>query len=108
MKIVLLESLGIPAELLKSYADKLEAKGHTFAAYEKNTDAQVQIDRAQDADVIMFLHREEYYDPNTEDKNIAEVIVAKQRNGPLGTVKLNWLSEFTLFEDMYTDDAVET
>ena len=107
MKIVLLESLGIPAELLKSYADKLEAKGHTFAAYEKNTDAQVQIDRAQDADVIMFLHREEYYDPNTEDKNIAEVIVAKQRNGPLGTVKLNWLSEFTLFEDMYTDDAVE-
>lgn len=56
MKIVLLESLGIPAELLKSYADKLEAKGHTFAAYEKNTDAQVQIDRAQDADVIMIAN----------------------------------------------------
>lgn len=56
MKIVLLESLGIPAELLKSYADKLEAKGHTFAAYEKNTDAQVQIDRARDADVIMIAN----------------------------------------------------
>lgn len=56
MKIVLLESLGIPAELLKSYADKLEAKGHTFAAYEKNTDAQVQIDRAHDADVIMIAN----------------------------------------------------
>lgn len=56
MKIVLLESLGIPAELLKSYADKLEAKGHTFAAYEKNTDAQVQIDRAKDADVIMIAN----------------------------------------------------
>ena len=56
MKIVLLESLGIPAELLKSYADKLETKGHTFAAYEKNTDAQVQIDRAQDADVIMIAN----------------------------------------------------
>lgn len=56
MKIVLLESLGIPAELLKSYADKLESKGHTFAAYEKNTDAQVQIDRAQDADVIMIAN----------------------------------------------------
>ena len=53
---MLLESLGIPAELLKSYADKLEAKGHTFAAYEKNTDAQVQIDRAQDADVIMIAN----------------------------------------------------
>ena len=56
MKIVLLESLGITAELLKSYADKLEAKGHTFAAYEKNTDAQVQIDRAKDADVIMIAN----------------------------------------------------
>lgn len=56
MKIVLLESLGIPAELLKSYADKLEAKGHTFAAYEKNTDVQVQIDRVQDADVIMIAN----------------------------------------------------
>ena len=56
MKIVLLESLGIPAELLKSYADKLEAKGHTFAAYEKNTDVQVQIDRAKDADVIMIAN----------------------------------------------------
>ena len=56
MKIVLLESLGIPAELLKSYADKLEAKGHAFAAYEKNTDAQVQIDRAKDADVIMIAN----------------------------------------------------
>lgn len=56
MKIVLLESLGIPTELLKSYADKLEAKGHTFAAYEKNTDVQVQIDRAQDADVIMIAN----------------------------------------------------
>ena len=56
MKIVLLESLGIPAELLKPYADKLEAKGHTFAAYDKNTDAQVQIDRAKDADVIMIAN----------------------------------------------------
>ena len=54
----------------------------------------------QDADVIMFLHREEYYDPNTEDKNIAEVIVAKQRNGPLGTVKLAWLGQYTRFANL--------
>ena len=51
----------------------------------------------QDADIVMFLHREEYYDPNTEDKNIAEVIVAKQRNGPLGTIKLAWLGQYTRF-----------
>ena len=54
----------------------------------------------QDADVIMVLHREEYYDPNTEDKNIAEVIVAKQRNGPLGTVKLAWLGQYTRFASL--------
>ena len=54
----------------------------------------------QDADVILFLHREEYYDPNTEDRNIAEVIVAKQRNGPLGTVKLAWLGQYTRFASL--------
>jgi replicative DNA helicase len=61
----------------------------------------------QDADVVMFLHRESYYDQASEETNTAEVIIAKQRNGPLGTVKLNWLSEYTLFEDLYTEDAVE-
>ena len=54
----------------------------------------------QDADVITFLHREEYYNPDTEDKNIAEVIVAKQRNGPLGTIKLAWLGQFTRFASL--------
>ena len=54
----------------------------------------------QDADVIMFLHREEYYNPNTEDRNIAEVIVSKQRNGPLGTVKLAWLGQYTRFASL--------
>ena len=54
----------------------------------------------QDADVVMFLHREEYFDPNTPDKNIAELIIAKQRNGSLGTVKLGWKGEFTKFLDL--------
>ena len=58
----------------------------------------------QDADVVMFLHREAYYDQSSEDTNTAEIIIAKQRNGALGTVKLNWLGEYTLFEDMYTED----
>ena len=57
----------------------------------------------QDADVVMFLHREEYYNKDTEDKNIAEVIVSKQRSGPLGTVKLAWLSEFTTFANLAKD-----
>ena len=54
----------------------------------------------QDADVVMFLHREEYYNPETEEKNIAEVNVAKQRSGPLRTVKLAWISETTTFANL--------
>ena len=59
----------------------------------------------QDADVVMFLHREAYYkrDEQTPD-NIAEVIIAKQRNGPLGTVKLAWLGEFTLFDNLANEE----
>ena len=57
----------------------------------------------QDADVVMFLHREEYYNKETEDRNIGEVIISKQRSGPLGTVKLAWLSELTTFANLATD-----
>ncbi len=59
----------------------------------------------QDADVVMFLHREEYYDKETEDKNIGEVIIAKQRSGPLGTVKLAWLSEYTTFANLARENG---
>ena len=59
----------------------------------------------QDADVVMFLHREEYYNKETEDKNIGEVIVSKQRSGPLGTVKLAWLSEYTTFANLAADQG---
>jgi replicative DNA helicase len=53
----------------------------------------------QDADVICFLYREEYYVEETDKKGIAEVIVAKQRNGPIGNVELTFLKEFTRFEN---------
>ena len=54
----------------------------------------------QDADVVMFVHREDYYNPDTAEKNIAELIIAKQRNGSLGTVKLGWKGEYTWFMDL--------
>ena len=54
----------------------------------------------QDADVVMFLYREDYYKKDTENTNVTEVIIAKQRNGPVGTVKLAWLPEFMLFKNL--------
>jgi replicative DNA helicase len=51
----------------------------------------------QDADIVIFLYRDEYYNPDSEKKNIAEAIIAKQRNGPTGTVELVWLGQFTKF-----------
>ena len=54
----------------------------------------------QDADVVMFIYRDDYYNKDTEEKNIAEIIVAKQRNGPIGTVKLVWLPNYTKFVNM--------
>ncbi|MGL4850264.1 MAG: replicative DNA helicase [Clostridium sp.] len=51
----------------------------------------------QDADVVMFLYRDEYYNKDTEEKNTGECIIAKQRNGPVGTVKLAWLGQYSKF-----------
>ena len=53
----------------------------------------------QDADSVMMLYREDYYNPDTEEKNIAECIVAKNRHGEIGPVKLQWLPQFTTFAD---------
>jgi replicative DNA helicase len=54
----------------------------------------------QDADVVMFLYREEVYEPTPENAGLAEVIVAKQRNGPTGVARLSWLGHYTRFESM--------
>jgi len=54
----------------------------------------------QDADIVMFLYRDDYYNPDTEKKNIAEVIIAKHRNGATGTVELRWMGEYTKFANL--------
>ncbi|UCD55152.1 MAG: replicative DNA helicase [Candidatus Omnitrophota bacterium] len=54
----------------------------------------------QDADLVALLLREEYYNPTEENKGVADVIIAKQRNGPVGTVKLAFISEYARFEDL--------
>ncbi len=57
----------------------------------------------QDADVVAFIYREDYYKPTEENAGIAELLISKQRNGPTGTVKLAFLKEFTRFENYYGD-----
>ena len=54
----------------------------------------------QDADIVMFLYRDDYYNPDTEDKNISEVIIAKHRAGSTGTVKLLWMGNYTKFDNL--------
>ena len=54
----------------------------------------------QDADVVMFLYRDDYYNKDTDTPNIAEVIIAKQRNGPIGTIQLMWRPELTKFANL--------
>ena len=54
----------------------------------------------QDADVVMFIYRDDYYNKDSEDKGIAEIIIAKQRNGPIGTVNLVWLPDYTKFANI--------
>ena len=54
----------------------------------------------QDADVVMFIYRDDYYNHDTELKNVAEIIIAKQRNGAIGTVNLAWLPDYTQFANL--------
>ena len=60
----------------------------------------------QDADVVMFLYRDDYYNKDTDIKGIAEIIIAKQRNGPIGTVKMAWIPEQTRFADLLTKEQI--
>ncbi|MBR2290671.1 MAG: replicative DNA helicase [Clostridia bacterium] len=60
----------------------------------------------QDADIVMFIYREDYYNPDTPEKNVAEIIFAKHRGGSTGTVKLSWLGNYTKFLDIAPDGIV--
>ncbi|HAL03434.1 MAG TPA: replicative DNA helicase, partial [Lachnospiraceae bacterium] len=54
----------------------------------------------QDADVVLFIYRDEVYNKDTEKKDQAEIIIAKQRSGPIGTVELAWLPQYTQFANL--------
>ena len=54
----------------------------------------------QDADVVMFIYRDDYYNKDTDKKNISEIIIGKQRSGPVGTIELAWRPEYTKFGNL--------
>jgi len=62
----------------------------------------------QDADVILFIYREELYRDDPSIEGVAEIIIGKQRNGPTGTMKLTFLKEFTTFKDIYRGGISDT
>ena len=62
----------------------------------------------QDADVILFIYRDEVYNPESNDKGTAEILIRKQRNGPIGMVKLAFLGKYTRFENLAFDDYGES
>ena len=53
----------------------------------------------QDADIVMFIYRDDYYDDESENKNIAEIIIAKNRHGATGTIELQWVGQYTTFSN---------
>ena len=59
----------------------------------------------QDADVVMFLYRDEVYNPESQDQGIAEIIIAKHRNGPTDTIRLAFLPQYTRFANMARNPA---
>jgi replicative DNA helicase len=58
----------------------------------------------QDADVVMFIYRDDYYNQESEKPNIAEIIISKNRSGPLGTTELLWMPQYTKFANKYNGD----
>ena len=58
----------------------------------------------QDADAIIFIYRDDYYNEDSEEKGIAEIIIAKQRNGPTGTIKTRFTNAYTRFDNLENDD----
>ena len=95
---ILAKELNVPVIALSQLSRATEARAdHRPMLSDLRESGSIE----QDADIVMFLHREDYYDKETENKNVAEVIVAKNRHGETGTVELAWLGKYTKFANLY-------
>ncbi|MDH7577351.1 MAG: replicative DNA helicase [Bacillota bacterium] len=93
----LARELDIPVLALSQLSRAVEQRGDRIPLL---SDLRESGSLEQDSDVVMFIYRDDYYNPHSEKKGIAEIIVAKQRNGPVGTVELAFLKEFTKFVNL--------
>ncbi|MCR5304049.1 MAG: replicative DNA helicase [Lachnospiraceae bacterium] len=101
---------------LKELARELQVPVVALSQLSRNVEANSRSDRKprlsdiresgsieQDADLVMFIYRDDYYHPDTEKPGVAEIIIAKQRRGPVGSVELKWLKEYTQFANLEKD-----
>jgi replicative DNA helicase len=94
----LAKELGVPVVALSQLSRAPEARNPPKPMM---SDLRESGSIEQDADVVAFIYRDDYYKPSEENAGIAELIISKQRNGPTGTVKLAFLKEFTRFENYF-------
>lgn len=97
----LAKEVGCPIYALSQLNRSLEQRANKRPI---NSDLRDSGSLEQDADVIIYIYRDEVYNPNSEDKGIAEIIIGKQRNGPLATVKTRFLGQYSIFENLTTQD----
>ncbi|MEW6016442.1 MAG: replicative DNA helicase [Pseudomonadota bacterium] len=98
--------LGLPLLVLSQLSrevDKRAGKDHRPTLPDLRDSGAIE----QDADIVMFIYREDYYDKTTPKQGIAEIIVAKHRNGPPGTVEVKWLKEYATFAPLDTKHVPE-
>jgi replicative DNA helicase len=91
--------LGVPVLALSQLSRAVEQRGQADKRPQLS-DLRESGSIEQDADLVMFVYRDDYYNPDSEDKGTAEVIVAKHRNGPLDTVRLAYQGRYTRFANL--------
>jgi replicative DNA helicase len=100
----LAKELSVPVVALSQLNRSLEQRANKRPV---NSDLRESGSIEQDADVVMFIYRDEVYHPESEEQGIAEVILGKQRNGPIGTIKLKFQGQFSRFDNLAISQMYE-